>query len=325
MRAKIVGTGAYVPLKILTNLDLERQIETTDRWIVERTGIRERRIAHSDEATSDLAVHAAEAALSMAGIGADALDLIIVATCTPDMPFPSTACIVQDRLKAAGAAAFDLSAACSGFIYALTVAEQSIRSGAYRTVLVIGAEVMSRIVNWADRNTCILFGDGAGAVVVRASSGRAGILASRLHSDGAFCDLIRVPGGGSALPISEQVLADRLNTIQMKGNETFKVAVRTMVEVAQESLDACGLKISDIAYVIPHQANLRILRAIAERLEISMEKMAVNLDRFGNMSAASVPVALDEAVRMGRIGRGDRVLLLAFGSGLTWGASIVQW
>ncbi len=325
MRAKIIGTGAYVPLKILTNQDLEKQIETTDRWIVERTGIRERHIAAPEEATSDLAVRAAAAALAMAGVSADAIDLIIVATCTPDMPFPSTACIVQDRLKATRAAAFDLSAACSGFLYALTVAEQSIRSGAYRTVLVIGAEVMSRIVNWEDRNTCILFGDGAGAVVVEASRGRSGVLASRLRSDGALCDLIRVPGGGSALPISEQVLADRLNTIQMKGNETFKVAVRAMAEIAKESLDACGLKISDVACVIPHQANLRILRAVAERLEVPMEKLVVNLDRFGNTSAASVPIALDEAVRAGRIGRGDLVLLLAFGGGLTWGACVVRW
>jgi len=325
MRAKIVGTGAYVPLKILTNRDLEKQVETTDRWIVERTGIRERHIAAAEEATSDLAVRAAEAALSMAGIGADALDLIIVATCTPDMPFPSTACLVQDRLKATRAAAFDLSAACSGFLYALTVAEQSIRSGAYRTVLVIGAEVMSRIVNWSDRNTCILFGDGAGAAVIQASRGRAGILASRLRSDGTLCDLIRVPGGGSALPISEQVLADRLNTIQMKGNETFKVAARAMAEIAKESLDACGLEISDVSCVIPHQANFRILRAVAERLAVPMAKMAVNLDRFGNMSAASVPIALDEAVRTGRIDRGDLALLLAFGGGLTWGASVVRW
>lgn len=325
MRAKILGTGAYAPQQILTNADLEKRVETSDRWIVERTGIRERRIAASEEATSDLAVHAARAALSAAQVTSDQVDLIIVATSTPDMLFPATACIVQDRLKATRSAAFDLSAVCSGFLFALSVGAQYIQSGTYKRVLVIGAEAMSRVVDWGDRSTCVLFGDGAGAVVLGPSQGESGILSSHLHSDGRFWDLIQVPGGGSAKPPSEQVLAERLNTIRMKGNETFKVAVRNLEEVAREALSAHGLSVSDVDWLIPHQANLRIIRATAERLSCPMSKVVLNLERYGNTSAASIPLALDEAVRDGRIQPGHRLLLVAFGSGLTWASAMVRW
>ncbi len=325
MKAKIIGTGAYVPKQIITNHDLEQKIETTDRWIVERTGIRERRIAAEDEATSDLAYHAATHALHSAQVSPEEIDLILVATAMPDMFFPSTACIVQDKLKATRAAAFDLSAACSGFLYALAVGEQYIRSRTYKKVLVIGAEVMSRMINWSDRQTCILFGDGAGAVLLAPSRTPSGILSTHLHSDGSLWDLICVPGGGAALPASEQVLAERLNTIKMKGNETFKIAVRYLEEVAREALTANHLTISDIDHVIPHQANSRIIKAVADRLRLPMEKVILNMDRYGNTSAASIPLALSEAVGEGKIHKGDKILFLAFGGGVTWASALMQW
>ncbi|HZR45987.1 MAG TPA: beta-ketoacyl-ACP synthase III [Candidatus Manganitrophaceae bacterium] len=325
LKARIVATGSYVPEEILTNRDLEKRIDTTDQWIVERTGVRERRIAGKDEATSDLAFKAAESALKAARMAPDQLDLIIVATATPDMFFPSTACIVQDKLKATRAAAFDLSAACSGFVYALSVGEQYIRSGTYRNVLVIGAEVMSRLTDWTDRRTCVLFGDGAGAVLLAPSTSENGILSIHLHSDGSLWDLICVPGGAAAIPPSEKVLAEHLNTIKMKGNETFKVAVRSLEEVAWEAMRANELSPSDISYMIPHQANIRILNAVAERLGFAKEKVVVNLDRYGNTSAGSIPLALDEAVRDGRIKEGASLLFLAFGGGLTWASALVRW
>lgn len=325
IRAQIIGTGSYVPETRLTNKDLEGKIDTTDAWIVERTGIRERRIASKDEAASDLALHAARKALEAAQVAPEEIDLIVLATSTPDMFFPSTACIVQDKLKATRAAAFDLSAACSGFVYALAVGEQYIRSGTYQKVLVIGTEVMSRLINWTDRTTCVIFGDGAGAVLLAPSTSEHGILSTHLHSDGSLWDLICVPGGGSAIPPSEKMLAERLNTIKMKGNETFKVAVRSLEEVAWEALRANDLLASDVSFLIPHQANLRILRAVADRLQLPMERVVVNLDRFGNTSAASIPLALDEAVRDGRIKSGELILFLAFGGGLTWGASLARW
>lgn len=325
IRAEIIGTGSYVPETRLTNKDLEGKIETTDAWIVERTGIRERRIASKDEAASDLALQAARKALETAHAAPEEIDLIVLATSTPDMFFPSTACIVQDKLKATRAAAFDLSAACSGFVYALAVGEQYIRSGTYQKVLVIGAEVMSRLINWTDRTTCVIFGDGAGAVLLAPSTSESGILSTHLHSDGSLWDLICVPGGGSAIPPSEKMLAERLNTIKMKGNETFKVAVRSLEEVAWEALRANDLLPSDVSFLVPHQANLRIIRAVADRLHLPMERVVINLDRYGNTSAASIPLALDEAVRDGRIKKGERLLFLAFGGGLTWGASLVRW
>lgn len=325
IRAEIIGTGSYVPETRMTNKDLEGKIETTDAWIVERTGIRERRIASKDEAASDLAFQAARKALEAAQVAPEEIDLIVLATSTPDMFFPSTACIVQDKLKATRAAAFDLSAACSGFVYALAVGEQYIRSGTYQKVLVIGTEIMSRLINWTDRTTCVIFGDGAGAVLLAPSASESGILSTHLHSDGSLWDLICVPGGGSAIPPSEKMLAEQLNTIKMKGNETFKVAVRSLEEVAWEALRANDFLPSDVSFLVPHQANLRIIRAVADRLQLPMERVVINLDRYGNTSAASIPLALDEAVREGRIKKGDMLLFLAFGGGLTWGASLVRW
>ncbi|MEO2055608.1 MAG: beta-ketoacyl-ACP synthase III [Nitrospira sp.] len=325
MKAQIVGTGSYVPEMIMTNHDLEEKVQTNDQWIVERTGIRERRIAAKDESTSDLAVKAALKAMKAAGIRPDQIDLIIVATSMPDMFFPSTACIVQDKLKATRAAAFDLSAACSGFVYALSVGEQFIRSGGSQFVLVIGSETMSRLTDWTDRSTCILFGDGAGAVVLAPSDSERGVLSVHLHTDGKLWDLICVPGGASAMPVSEKVLAEHLNTIRMKGSETFKVAVRNLEEVAREVLQANDLSPSDVDFIVPHQANLRILNAVASRLDIPKEKMIVNLDRYGNTSAASIPMALDEAVLDGRIKKGHTLLFLAFGGGLTWASALVRY
>jgi 3-oxoacyl-[acyl-carrier-protein] synthase-3 len=325
-QSRIVGTGADLPKQIVTNQDLEKKVATTHQWIVDRTGVLERRIADPEEATSDLAVRAAQRALEAAGVGAKEIDLIIVATCTPDMPFPSTACIVQDRLGAKGAAAFDLAAVCSGFLFALSVADQYIRLGTYRTVLVIGAEIMSRITDWTDRRTCVLFGDGAGAVVLQRSEEQdRGILNTRLHSDGALWDFICVPGGGTKHPPSERVLTERLQFIKMKGNETFKVAVRSIEEVTREVLSANGFLPSDVDLLIPHQANLRIIQAAAARLGLRMDQVMINLDRFGNTSAASIPIALDEAVRGGKIQRGNLLALVAFGSGLTWAASLIRW
>ncbi len=325
MKAQIIGTGAYVPEKILSNRDLEKTIETSDEWIFGRTGIRARHIAAKDESTSDLAVKAAQKALKNAGMTASEVDLIIVATSMPDMFFPSTACIVQNKLGASQAAGFDLSAACSGFVYALSVGEQYIRSGTYQRVLVIGAEVMSRLTDWADRRTCVLFGDGAGAVVLAPSDADRGILSVHLHTDGALWDLICVPGGASALPPSEKVLVEHLNTIKMKGSETFKIAVRNLENVALEALKANQMTVSDISWLVPHQANIRILNAVSSRLGLPKEKMIVNLDRYGNTSAASIPLAFDEAINDGRIKRGDTLLFLAFGGGLTWGAAVVQY
>ncbi len=324
MRARIEGTGSYVPDRVLTNADLERMVDTSDAWIVERTGIRERRIAGPGETCSDLGVKAAERALAAAGVAAAELDLILVATCTGDAPLPATACLLQHRLGAVRAAACDISAACSGFVYALAIGDAYIRSG-YRRVLVVGAEVMSILMDWTDRQTCILFGDGAGAVVLGPATGDRGILSSHLHSDGNLWDLICVPGGGSRTPPSEKMLAEGLQYLKMKGNETFKVAVRTMEEVTREALTANRLSIDDLDLYIPHQANVRILKAVASRLGLPMDKVVMNMDRYGNTSAASIPLALDEAVRAGRVREESLVLLEAFGGGLTWAASLIRW
>lgn len=300
-------------------------VETSDRWIQERTGVRERRIAAVGEATSDLAVEAARAALTAAGIRAGDVDFVLVATTTPDMYVPSTASLVQAKIGATRAAACDLSAACSGFLYALSVADQCIRSGDMTTVLVIGAETMSRITDWQDRSTCVLFGDGAGAVVLRAESGRHGLLSTHLHADGGLWDLLCVPGGGSRLPASHVVLDQRLATIKMKGNETFRAAVRMLSAVALEALDRHRVKPSDVDLLIPHQANIRIIQAVAARLGLPPERVFMNLDRVGNTSAASIPLALDQALRMRRIAPGDLVLCAAFGAGLTWASALIRW
>lgn len=324
MKACIAGTGSYAPANVVTNADLERMVATSDEWIRERTGIRERRIAATGEACSDLAVQAGKRALTAAGLSATDLDMILVATCTGDYPLPATACLVQHQLGATKAAACDLSAACCGFVYALSVADAYVKSG-MRHVLVIGSEVMSAITDWTDRNTCVLFGDGAGAVVVSASDGEQGILSTHLRSDGSLCELIMVPGGGSRTPPSEKVIAERLQYIKMKGNETFKVAVRTLEEIARTTLSANGLRVEDLDLYVPHQANVRILKAVTERLGLPKEKVLLNLDRYGNTSAASIPIALDEAVREGRIKDGSLVMLGAFGAGLTWASAVIRW
>jgi 3-oxoacyl-[acyl-carrier-protein] synthase-3 len=324
MKACIAGTGSYAPARVLTNADLERMVATSDEWIRERTGIRERRIAATGEACSDLAVQAGKRALTAAGLAASDLDMILVATCTGDFPLPATACLVQHQLGATKAAACDLSAACCGFVYALSVADAYVKTG-MRHVLVIGSEVMSAITDWTDRNTCVLFGDGAGAAVISASDGERGILSTDLRSDGTLCELIMVPGGGSRTPPSEKVIAERLQYIKMKGNETFKVAVRTLEEIARATLSANGLRVEDLDLYVPHQANVRILKAVAERLGLPIDKVLLNLDRYGNTSAASIPIALDEAAREGRIKKGSLVMLGAFGAGLTWASALIRW
>ncbi|HEX6988411.1 MAG TPA: beta-ketoacyl-ACP synthase III [Bacillota bacterium] len=324
--AAITGVGSCVPDRVITNADLERMVETSDEWIRTRTGIRERRVAAEDQATSDLAVEAARRALSEAGLDAADLDLIIVATVTPDMPFPATACIVQDRLNARRAAALDLETACSGFVYGLATGAQFVESGLYRNVLVIGAETLSKIVDWTDRRTCVLLGDGAGAVVLQpAKEPDQGLLGFHLGADGGGADLLKQPAGGSRLPASEETVRQRLHFVHMNGREVFKFAVKVMGEAAQAALDSCGLSLADVDYYIPHQANLRIIESSARRFGLPMDRVFVNIDRYGNTSSASIPVALDEALEQGRIAPGDLVLLVAFGGGLTWGAAVCRW
>ena len=325
-RTVIAGTGSYLPEKVLTNLDLEKMVDTSADWILSRTGIRERHLAAPEEATSDLATKAGRAALEMAGVDPADLDLIIVATLTPDHYFPSTAGFVQRNLGAAKAAAFDLEAACTGFIYALTVGDLFIKTGTYQKVLVIGAEVLSKFLDWEDRDTCILFGDGAGAaVLVPGDDSERGIISTHLHSDGSMAELLYVPAGVSRMPISKEAIDQKLNTLKMRGHEVFKVAVTRLSEIVDEVMEANGLGEEDIDFLVPHQANLRIIQATARKLKLPMEKVIVTVDIHGNTSAASVPLALDAAVRSKRINKGDMVLLEAFGGGLTWGAALVRW
>jgi 3-oxoacyl-[acyl-carrier-protein] synthase-3 len=321
----ITGVGSYVPEKILTNADLEKMVETSDEWITTRTGIKERRIAAADEFTSDLAAKAARRAMEMAGVTAAQIDLIIVASITPDMPFPNTACLVQEKIGARRVPAFDIEAACSGFLYALEVGQSFITSRAFETVLVIGAEKLSSITNWKDRNTCVLFGDGAGAAVLQNRPLSHGLLATVLGADGAKAELLSMPGGGSRCPATPQSVADGLHFLRMDGKETFKNAVQAMCSAANEVLNRCEIDITKIKCVIPHQANRRIIDAVGERLGATPEQLFVNLHKYGNTSAASVAIALDEAVRSGKILRGDLILILAFGAGLTWGAAIIEW
>jgi 3-oxoacyl-[acyl-carrier-protein] synthase-3 len=321
----ITAVGSYVPERVLTNFDLEKMVNTSDAWITERTGIQQRRLAAADEFTSDLAAKAARRAMERGGISPEQIDLIIVATITPDTPFPATACWVQEKIGASHAAAFDLEAACSGFIYGLEVGQQFVMSRTYETVLVIGAEKLSSIIDWTDRNTCVLFGDGAGAVILQHRDGAHGVLTACLGADGRKADLLSLPGGGSRQPASSRTVADRLHYLRMSGKETFKSAVTAMCTAAQESLRRCELDIAQIACVIPHQANQRIINAVAERLGARPDQLFVNLEKYGNTSAASVAIALDEAVSGGRIQRGDLVLMVGFGGGLTWGAAIIEW
>ncbi|ABB31831.1 3-oxoacyl-(acyl-carrier-protein) synthase III [Geobacter metallireducens RCH3] len=324
-RARIIGTGSAVPEMIRTNFDLEKMVDTTDDWITTRTGIRERRIAAEGEYTSTFATRAAERALEMAGVTAEEIDLLIVATVTPDFPFPSTACIVQSNIGAKRAAAFDVSAACSGFLYGLSLADNAIRSGGASKALIIGAEVLSRVIDWTDRNTCLLFGDGSGAVVVEACESEQGVLSTHLHSDGSYWELLYQPGCGNRNPAVQKTLDERKNFLRMQGNEVFKLAVRAMEDAALQALEKNGLTPSDISIFIPHQANRRIIDAIGKRLGLSDDKVYVNLDRYGNTSSASIPLALDEANRGGRINEGDIVLFDAFGGGLTWASVLLRW
>ena len=321
----ISGVGSYVPAKVLTNAELARMIETTDEWITTRTGIKERRIAAKNEFTSDLATQAALRAMRRAGVTADQVDLIIVATATPDMPFPSTACLVQRKIGAHRAAAFDLEAACSGFVYALEIGQQFIMSRTYDTVLIIGAEKLSTIVDWKDRNTCVLFGDGAGAAVLQNRPNSHGLLTAVMGADGRKSDLLFMAGGGSRCPASAESVAARMHYLRMDGKETFKNAVQAMQTAAEEALRRCEIDISRIKCIIPHQANLRIIEAVGERLGARPEQLFVNVQKYGNTSAASVAIALDEAVSSGQIQRGDLILLVVFGAGLTWGAAVIEW
>ena len=325
MKSRIVGTGRAVPEKVLTNADIEKIVDTTDEWIMARTGIKERRIAAENESLSTFAIPAAEQALEMAGIPGEDVDLVICATVCPDMFFPATATLIQNHIGARRAAAFDLSAACTGFVYALGVADSFIRSGSASTVVVVGGEVLSKFVDWTDRKTCVLFGDGAGAVVMKASDNDAGVLDVSMHSDGRLGDLIYRPGGGSLNPVSGSDYLEDLEFIKMKGNETFKVAVRSLVEVSDEALKRCGLEHADVAWFIPHQANRRIIDAVGQRLEIPDGRTYVNIERYGNTSAASIPIALDELNRDGKLEPGNILLFSAFGAGLTWGAGVVRW
>ncbi|OGR83534.1 MAG: 3-oxoacyl-ACP synthase [Elusimicrobia bacterium RIFCSPLOWO2_01_FULL_54_10] len=325
IKAKILGTGRALPAKILTNAELEKMVATSDEWIRTRTGIAERRIASPQEATSDLAISAAREALSNSKIKPEELDAIFVCTCTPDMVFPSVSCLVQSALGASNAACMDISAACSGFIYGLAAAKSFIGSGTHKKILLIGVDTLSKITNWEDRTTCVLFGDGAGAAVISAEEGESGILSVFTASDGTKSDILKVPGGGSRKPICKEVLDDKSYTIQMDGPEVYKLAVTKMVEASQKALALAGVKAEDLTLIIPHQANLRIIESVAKRLAVPSEKVFVNVQKYGNMSAATTIIALDEAQRAGKLKRGDLVELVAFGAGLTWGASVIRW
>jgi 3-oxoacyl-[acyl-carrier-protein] synthase-3 len=314
-----------VPDRILTNADLEKMVDTTDEWIVTRTGIRERRIAPDYMCTSDMAAEAARRAMEQAGVRENEIDLIILATITPDMPFPATACLVQQKLGATKAAAFDMEAACSGFLYGLEIGQQFITSGTYDTVLVIGAEKLSTIVDWQDRQTCVLFGDGAGAAILRSRGDEHGILTTCMGADGSQADILLMPGGGAKYPASKESVSAGMHHLKMAGKEVFKNAVIAMQTAAEEALRKCNLTIHDIKCIIPHQANSRIIEAITERLGASMDQVYMNLQRYGNVSAGSVAIALDEAARAGRFQRGDLILLVVFGSGLTWASCVIQW
>ena len=323
-RAGVLGTGSYTPSRVLTNFDLEKMVDTSDEWIRTRTGIVERRIADADTATSDLALPAAQAALEQAALDVSDLDLIMVATVTPDTIFPCTAAILQQRLGA-NAAAFDILVGCTGFVYGLAVAREMIASGAYDHILVIGAETLSKIANWEDRRTCVLFGDAAGAAVVGPVSEGRGILSYSLGNDGTNADALKLPAGGSRLPTTQETVANRLHYLAMNGPEVFKFAVRVMVDSSEEVVRRAGVTMSDVDLVVPHQANLRIIDAAAKRLNIPYERFLQNLDRYGNTSAASIPLALDQAVREGRVSSGDLILLSSFGAGMSWGSLIFRW
>ncbi len=324
VKVGILGLGSYLPKKVLTNKDLEKMVDTTDEWIIERTGIRERRIARPDEATSDIATEAAKNALLDAKLKPEDIDLIIVATITPDMFFPATACLVQQKIGARTVPAFDVSVACSGFIYGIAIANQFIKSGTYKHALVVAAEKLSAVTDWQDRSTCVLFGDGAGAAVLGPVD-KGGILSVYLGADGRQGELIKMPAGGSRIPATAKSVEDRLHFIKMNGTELFRHAVKIMADAAVQATQPIGLTAKDLSLVIPHQANIRILNAVAKRMGLAPDKIYLNIAKYGNMSAASSAVALVEAVKEGRIKKGDKILLDAFGGGLTWGAMVIEW
>jgi 3-oxoacyl-[acyl-carrier-protein] synthase III len=321
----ILGTGAYAPDRVLSNADLERLVDTSDAWITERTGIRERRIAADDQASSDMALVAAQRALQAAGLSARDLDMIIVGTVTPDLPMPACASILQQKLGAGPIPSFDISAACAGFLYAMSIADQFIRSGAQKHVLIVGVELLSRILNWKDRTTCVLFGDGAGAAVLGpAKDDGAGILSTKLYTDSSLVNSLCIPGGGSKEPLTPESLAEARGKVHMAGQDIFKVAVKNLTSASRSALEHAELPASAVRWVVPHQANLRIIAQVAQRLDIPLERFVLNIERYGNTSSASIPIALDEALRDGRIEKGDTVLMCALGAGISWGSALVR-
>ncbi|MCC7212324.1 MAG: ketoacyl-ACP synthase III [Candidatus Brocadia sp.] len=324
-KASITGIGSYLPGKVLTNYDLEKMVDTSDDWIIQRTGIKERRIVENGQITSDLATQASLRAMEDAGVSPHDLDMIITSTITPDHIFPSTSCFIQQKLGATRASAFDILAACAGFIYALSIGQSFVNSGAMETVLVVGAECLSTITDYTDRTTCVLFGDGAGAVVIQKSSTKHEILSTSLAADGSQADVLIMPGGGAKIPASLESVQQRTHYIQFRGKEVFKLAINNITNLILETVKRNSLAIEDIDLIIPHQSNLRIIEATMEKLGLPMEKAFVNIDKYGNTSSASIPIAIDEARKEGRLSKGDLVMLVAFGSGLTWGSSIIQW
>lgn len=325
IRSRIIGTGSYVPPKVLTNFDLEKMVETSDEWITSRSGIRERRIVEGNICTSDLGTQAALRALEMAGLSPEDLDLIITGTNSPDMCFPCTGCFIQAKIGAKKAAAFDVSAGCTSFIHALSLADKFIKEDPGRKIMVLGAEIMSKVTDWTDRGTCVLFGDGAGAILLVGEEGERGVLSTHLHSDGSLWELLYMPGGGSANPSSHETVDKRMHYIKMAGNELFKVAVRALADVSLEALNHNGFTSDDIDIMIPHQANTRIVEAAAKRINFPMEKVYLNIERYGNTSSATIPIALDELNREGKLKAGALMLLCSFGTGVTWGAGIIRW
>jgi len=324
-RASITGIGSYLPSKVLTNYDLERMVDTSDDWIIQRTGIKERRIVENGQITSDLATHASLRAMEDAGVSPNDLDMIITSTITPDHIFPSTACYIQQKIGAGRASAFDILAACAGFIYALSIGQSFVNSGAMETVLVVGAECLSKITDYTDRTTCVLFGDGAGAVIIQKSRTKHEILSTSLAADGAQADVLIMPGGGAKNPASLESVQQRTHYIQFKGKEVFKLAINNITNLIIDTVNKNGLSLEDIDLIIPHQSNLRIIEATMEKLGLPMEKAFVNIDKYGNTSSASIPIAIDEARKEGRLSKGDIVMLVAFGGGLTWGSSVIRW
>ena len=325
LRAAIVGTGSCLPERVLTNHDLEKMVDTSDEWIFTRTGIRERRVVANGQVTSDLGAEAARRALANAGVRPEEVSLLITATITPDYFFPSTSCMIQQKIGAVNTGGFDLSAACAGFVYAVIMAGRLIESDPKQTALVVGAETLTKVTDYTDRTSCILFGDGAGAVVMRACSDGRGLMASEYGIDGSGGDYMKLPAGGSAMPASERTIRERLHYMRVRGRETFKFAVIKMADLVQAALRDSGLTMDDVALIVPHQVNVRILQAAAERLDVGMDKIYCNIDRVGNTSAASVPIALDEAAKSGRIRKGDIVVMVAFGGGVSWSSAVVRW